>query len=312
MCSRRRSRPRSRSSGWGSSATRSRRSRRAAGPRPRTSRCGARFASGWRNSLPGFHARAQQPPHDLVRGKPRGRPPRAAPLQRRPGHERDAQVDPGEVRRRGRRADGQPRAARRGLRRDPRQGRAARGGRLPDRRRARGVRARVRGSRDQGERDLRDRLSAVHRARPAADRQARGRARARDRMRHDRPRVHRQGQRPGPDRGDDRDARARAEGDRAGALVAHGPRGGGGLRARARDSRQGRHRGRAVLDRRQPVGPLERGTLDRGSRPRPRRRRVPAGHPPRAGARRGRDGHRRIRARCAGDAQRASASSWSS
>ena len=43
--------------------------------------------------------------------------------------------------------------------------------------------------------------------------------RAPQRLRHDRPRLHRQGQRPGADRGDDRDARARAEGDRAGALA---------------------------------------------------------------------------------------------
>ena len=38
----------------------------------------------------------------------------------------------------------------------------------------------------------------------AADRQARGRARPRARLRHDRPRLHRQGQRPGADRGDGR------------------------------------------------------------------------------------------------------------
>ena len=87
---------------------------------------------------------------------------------------------------------------------------------------------------DQGERALRRRLPAVHRARAAADRQARGRARARERLRHDRPRLHRQGQRPGADRGDRRDARARAEGDRARALLADGPRGGDRLRARAR------------------------------------------------------------------------------
>ena len=149
-----------------------------------------------------------------------------------------------EVRGRGRRADRQPRPARRGLRRDPRQGAAARRARVPGRRRARGVRARVRAAGDQGQRDLRPRLSAVHRARPAADRQARGRARARDRLRHDRPRLHRQGQRSGPDRGDDRHARPRAEGDRAGAQLADGPRGGGRLRARARDPGQGRHRGR--------------------------------------------------------------------
>ena len=55
-----------------------------------------------------------------------------------------------------------------------------------------------------------------------------------ERLRHDRPRLHRQGQRPGAHRGDDRDARAGAEGDRARALVADGPRGGDRLRARAR------------------------------------------------------------------------------
>ena len=81
---------------------------------------------------------------------------------------------------------------------------------------------------DQGERDLRPRLSAVHGPRPAADRQARRRARARDRLRHGRPRLYRQGQRPGPDRVDDRDAGTRVEGDRAGPLMADGPRRGGG------------------------------------------------------------------------------------
>ena len=97
---------------------------------------------------------------------------------------------------------------------------------------------------DQGQRDLRRRLPALHRARPPADRQARGRVRAQDRLRHDRPRLHRQGQRPGADRGDGRDARARAEGHRAGALVADGPRRGDRVRARARDPGQGRHRDR--------------------------------------------------------------------
>jgi argininosuccinate synthase len=50
------------------------------------------------------------------------------------------------------------------------------------------------------------------------------------------------------------------------------------VRARARDPRQGRHRGGALLDRRQPVGALLGGTLDRGPRARPRGGRVPAGH----------------------------------
>ena len=53
----------------------------------------------------------------------------------------------------------------------------------------------------------------------------------RDRLRHDRPRLHRQGQRPGPDRGHDRHAGARAEGDRAGADLADGTRRGDRLRA---------------------------------------------------------------------------------
>ena len=44
-----------------------------------------------------------------------------------------------------------------------------------------------------------------------------------------------------------------------GARLADGPRGGDRLRARARHPGQGRHRGRAVLDRRQPLGPLVRG-----------------------------------------------------
>ena len=133
---------------------------------------------------------------------------------------------------------------------------------------------------DQGQRDLRRRLPAVHRARAPADRQARGRAGTRERLRHDRARLHRQGQRPGAHRGDDRDARTRAEGDRAGALVADGARGGDRLRARARhpDQGAGRRGRRAVLDRRQPLGTLLGGPLDRGSRARPRRRRLPARH----------------------------------
>ena len=82
--------------------------------------------------------------------------------------------------------------------------------------------------------------------------------RAHQRLRHDRPRLHRQGQRPGPHRGHDRDARARAEGDRAGALLADGPRGGDRLRARARHPDQGRHRGQ----------PRTRSTTTSGGAPR--------------------------------------------
>ena len=153
--------------------------------------------------------------------------------------------------------DRQPRPARRGLRRRRGQGAASSArSTATSSTRARSSRSEYVAAGDQGQRPLRRRLPAVHRARPPADRQARRRVRARDRLRHDRPRLHRQGQRPGAHRGDGRDARARAEGHRAGARLADGPRGGDRLRARARHPGQGRHRGRAVLDRRQPLGPL--------------------------------------------------------
>ena len=79
-----------------------------------------------------------------------------------------------------------------------------------------------------------------------------------DRLRHHRARLHRQGQRPGPHRGDDRDARARAEGHRAGPRLADGPRRGDRLRPRARDPRQGRDR----------VGARTRSTTTSGGAPR--------------------------------------------
>ena len=245
-----------------------------------------RSSGGWSRRRSNERVGLRPSTDDDLRGRSLARPPRAAALQRRARHERDAQVDPGAVPGRGGGADREPGAAGRGLRGDPGQGVEPRRARLPRGRRPRGVRARVHRARDQGQRDLRARLPAVHRARPAADRQARGAVRTRVGLRHDRPRLHRQGQRPGPDRRDRRHARARAQGDRTGARLADGPRGGGRLRARARDPGQRRHRAGAVLDRRQPVGALERGPLDRGARPRARGRRVPARHPPRGGARR--------------------------
>ena len=83
----------------------------------------------------------------------------------------------------------------------------------------------------------------------------------RTRLRHDRPRLHRQGQRPGADRGDRRDARPRAEGDRAGALLADGARGGDRLRARARHPDQ-------VPQRRGPRRRRTRSTTTSGAAPR--------------------------------------------
>ena len=154
--------------------------------------------------------------------------------------------------------------ARGGLGGGDRKGARPRCARRDPRRRPRGVRARIRAAGDQGQRSVRRRLPTVHGARAAADRQARRRARPPHRLRHDRPRLHRQGQRPGADRGDGGDARPRARGDRAGARVADGARGGGRLRSRARDPGQGRNRGAALLDRRQPLGSIVGGRGDRG------------------------------------------------
>ena len=67
-------------------------------------------------------------------------------------------------------------------------------------------------------------------ARPLIARQGGSRG-AGARLRHDRPRLHRQGQRPGAPRGDDRDARPRARCARPRARLAHGPRRGDPVRA---------------------------------------------------------------------------------
>ena len=89
-------------------------------------------------------------------------------------------------------------------------------------------------------------------------RQARGRRRGR-------PRLHRQGQRPGPLRCRDARARSGARGRRADAgRDGPDPRPGDRLRRRARD-RDPDHEGVALLDRRQPVGPLVRDRGPRGS-----------------------------------------------
>ena len=127
------------------------------------------------------------------------------------------------------------------------------------------------------------------------------------RLRHDRPRLHRQGQRPGADRVHRARARPEHEDHRAGARLADGPRGGDRLRARARHPGEGRHRDAAVLDRRQPLGPLVRGRPDRGPGRAAARRRVPARHPPGGGAGRAAGRGRRVRARLPGVARRRAA-----
>ena len=90
------------------------------------------------DSWPTFDPRpAHADPHRLLRGRSRRGAARPAALLRRPGHERDAEVDPGLLRRRGRLPHRQPRSARRGLRGDRGQGEAAGRSRVPRRRRPR-------------------------------------------------------------------------------------------------------------------------------------------------------------------------------
>ena len=89
------------------------------------------------------------------------------------------------------------------------------------------------------------------------------------------------------------DPGARAQGDRAGARVADGARRGDRLRPGARDP--GLLDGRAaVLHRRQPLGPLQRGRRHRGPRPGAAGGRVPPGHAAPAGAGPGRGARDRL------------------
>ena len=179
---------------------------------------------------------------DLSRPARRGRA-RPAPVLRRAGHERDAQVDPGRVRGRGRGADRQPGAAGRGLRRRPaaRRCSSARSTRhVVD---AREEFAReyvlpaIKANADYGDgyplftalgRPLIAKLAVEYARRTGCDTIAHGcTGKGNDQVRIE---------------GDGRDARAGAEGDRPGALVGDGPRRGDRLRAQARDPGQGRHR----------------------------------------------------------------------
>ena len=113
-------------------------------------------------------------------------------------------------------------------------------------------------ARPPGERALPGRLPARHRARPAAHRPAPRRGRPEGGCRRGRPRLHRQGQRPGPLRRGRPRPRPGAPGHRPDARR-HGPhpRPGDRLRERPRD-RDPDHQGLPLLHRRQHVGPLLR------------------------------------------------------
>ena len=165
---------------------------------------------------------------------------------------------------------------------------------------------------DQGQRPLRRRLSALHRPRPAADRQAGGRVRARagcDTIAHgctgkgnDQVRIEATVATLAPELKTIAPVRSWQMGREEEIAYAreHGIPVKGGTEVAA------------LLDRRQPLGPLLGGALDRGPRPRARGRRLPAGHPARGGARRGRDGDGRVRGRRARSRSTASGSGWSS
>ena len=98
----------------------------------------------------------------------------------------------------------------------------------------------------------------------AGDRQAPRERGPVPRRRRGRPRLHRQGQRPGPLRGVDPGPRPRPRGDRARAGLGHDPRGVDPLRLPPRDPDPG-DEGEGVLDRRQPLGPGHRVRRDGGS-----------------------------------------------
>ena len=98
---------------------------------------------------------------------------------------------------------------------------------------------------------------------PAGDRQAPGRGGPRARRRRRRPRLHRQGQRPGPLRGVDPRPGARPRDARARPRVGHDPRGRHPLRLPQRHPHHG-DEGEGVLHRRQPLGPRHRVRRDGG------------------------------------------------
>ena len=116
----------------------------------------------------------------------------------------------------------------------------------------------------QGQRPVRGPLPAGVGAVPAGHRQAPGRRGPRARRRRGRPRLHRQGQRPGPLRGVDPGPGPRPRGPRPGAGVGHDPRGRRILYAYDHDIPITATKEKAVLDRRQPLGPGHRVRRDGG------------------------------------------------
>ena len=124
---------------------------------------------------------------------------------------------------------------------------------------------------DQGERSLRGQVPARLGALAAGDRAGRGRAGRRARSRGGRARLHRQGQRPAPLRALLQGDRSRPARDRSAARPDLDARRGDRVRAGQGHPRPG-DAGLAVLDRREPLRPRDRGGRARGSRGRRRPR----------------------------------------
>ena len=153
-------------------------------------------------------------------------------------------------------------------RRPGREGQALRRRRLRRAGPARRVRSRLRVSHAPRRRRVRAHLSARHGHGAARHGGPPCRARTTDRRASAGPRLHREGQRPGPLRADLRRPRARAPGDRSVARVAvQGPRGPHRLRESQGRARPG-HPREAVLHRPQPLALLARGGHPRRSRAR--------------------------------------------
>ena len=169
-------------------------------------------------------------------------------------------------------------------------------------RQARRLRGRAGGEGDPDERALRGEVPADLRALAAGDRGRRRGRRARRRRGGDRARLHRQGQRPAALRARVQGALPRRARDRAAARPDLVARRGDRLRRGARHPGRG-EAGVAVLDRRQPLRPRDRGGHARGPVGRAAGGRVRAHvvSVERAGAGRGRD---RIRGGRAGVARR--------
>ena len=173
--------------------------------------------------------------------------------------------------------------------------------RRPDRPEGRLRRGAVR-PRDQDECALRGQVPARLGPLAARDRPGRRRAGRGARRGGGRPRLHRQGERPAPLRALVQGAQSRPAGDRAAPRPDLDARRGDRIRAGQGHSRPG-HAGVALLDRREPVRPRDRGRCARGSLGRSAGGAVRAhrrsGHVARSAG-----GHDRVRGRSSGRARR--------